>query len=249
MKLIDYFDRTCIIHLPERVDRFLALERELKPLGIDIRGPKVQIPYAPRPEDANGFPSRGVYGSFLSHYGILRDALQDKLNTVWVLEDDAIFSRRMALEQDRIVDFLQGTEWDICYFGHSLNRELDGMERGFVRYHGEFRWAHCYAVHGRVLPRLVGYLEETMTNPRGHPRGGRVYIDGAYALFRRFNPDIASLVANPAISLQKGCVSSLGESHWYDRQPFTLPLVTVARRVRDELWRRTGLYFPVKTFN
>lgn len=63
MKFIDYFDRISIIHLPERTDRYQALERELK--SIDIKHPKVRIPFAPRPDDAYGFTSKGVYGSFL----------------------------------------------------------------------------------------------------------------------------------------------------------------------------------------
>ena len=43
-------------------------------MGIDIPLPEVQVPYVRRPEDANGFPSRGVYGNFLTHLGILREA-------------------------------------------------------------------------------------------------------------------------------------------------------------------------------
>ena len=241
MKLIEYFDRTSIIHLPDRVDRFLALEHELKILDTEIHDPKIEVPFAPRPDDANGYSSRGVFGSFLSHYEILKKALNDGLESVWVLEDDAIFSRRLGREQEAVVDFLQKSPWEICYLGHTLRRELVPLEKGLIRYSGPFYWAHCYAVHRRVLPRLVAYLEETMSNPPGHPRGGRVYIDAAYSLFRQLYPDVVSLVANPVMSRQKGCLSSLGGGRWYDRSPLTRPLVSLAREARDECWRRTGL--------
>ena len=36
MKLADYFDRTSIIHLPDRKDRYRALAHELRILGMDI---------------------------------------------------------------------------------------------------------------------------------------------------------------------------------------------------------------------
>jgi hypothetical protein len=54
-KLFEYFDRVAIVYLPERGDR-------------------CKIPPAPKPDEANGFPSRGVYGSFLSHVNIIHDA-------------------------------------------------------------------------------------------------------------------------------------------------------------------------------
>ena len=44
MRFIDYFDRISIIHLPERTDRYEALECELKCIDIDIKHPKVRNP-------------------------------------------------------------------------------------------------------------------------------------------------------------------------------------------------------------
>ena len=120
MTLYEYFDRIAIIHLPERRDRFESLSAELRGMGVDIRQPKVQIPHAPRPSDENGFPSRGVYGNFLSHLGILRQAWKDGLQTIWVLEDDAIFSRRMCREQAGLVERLKQCDWDLCFFGHCV---------------------------------------------------------------------------------------------------------------------------------
>jgi GR25 family glycosyltransferase involved in LPS biosynthesis len=237
MTLYEYFDRVAIIHLPERRDRLQSLSAELRRMGADIQEPKVQIPYAPRPSDANGFPSRGVYGNFLSHLGILREALKDGLQTIWVLEDDAIFSRRMYREQAAMVERLQQSDWDLCFFGHSLTPELANQPTGLVPPKGDFMWMHCYAVHARVLPRLVAYLERAVDLPSGHPDGGKLYIDGAFTLFRRFNPDVVTLVCNPALSLQKRCPSGLNEPKWFDKVALTRPLVSLARRARDEWWK------------
>ena len=55
MRLIDYFERLYIIHLPERTDRYHALSRELAAIGVAIEGPKVRLPPPPRPQESNGF--------------------------------------------------------------------------------------------------------------------------------------------------------------------------------------------------
>lgn len=237
--LIDYFDRLYIIHLPEREDRYAALKQELAGLGIDIKDSKVRIPYAPRPDDANQFRSRGVYGNFLSHLEILRESLQDNLSKVWILEDDAIFRRclRKPNEQNKLVQQLENLDWGMCYLGHPLTDELREYPQGLVSFPGFFKWAHCYCIHSSILPKLVEYLEETLINPPGHPRGGRMYIDGAFTLFRRLHPEVNCLVSNPNLSTQKGSVSSLAGGQWYDRLNVTRLLATGARGVRDEIWR------------
>lgn len=240
MNLYEYFDRISIIHLSERKDRLDALSRELRGLGIDIGHPKIQIPHAPRPPGTDSWPSRGVYGNFLSHLGILRSALDDNLRNVLVLEDDAIFSRRMCRSQAALVETLEKTAWDLCFLGHSLTKELNQLPRGFVAPNADFIWAHCYAVNRRVLPRLVAYLERATVLPAGHPDGARLYIDGAFTLFRRLDPDVITLISNPVLSMQKGSVSNLGHHRWYDQVAVAQPLVALARSARDQWWRIRG---------
>jgi hypothetical protein len=237
MTLYEYFDRIAIIHLPERRDRFESLAAELHDIEIDIRQAKIQIPPAPVPNEWDGWPSRGVYGNFLSHLGILKNALKDGLQTIWILEDDAIFSRRMRRDQGMLTTELNSREWDLCFIGHSLGAELDGQAEGLVASNSGFIWAHCYAVHARILPRLVTYLEQAVSLPPHHPQGSRLYIDAAFTLFRRSNPDVVTLVCNPALSIQKGCYSSLNARKWYDSVAATRPLVSLARRARDHWWK------------
>lgn len=166
--------------------------------------------------------------------------MHDGVESVWILEDDAIFRSNFAANQEEVAAYLSGNDWDFCYIGHTLASELANLAHGLIPFSGPFFWAHCYAVHRRVLPRLVDYLEETLINPPGHPRGGKVYIDAAYTLFRRLYPDVITLVSNPVLSVQRGSPSSLVNGRWYDHYTLTRPLVAICRKMRDEVWRRTG---------
>jgi glycosyl transferase, family 25 len=246
MTLLDYFDRICIIHLKARADRYRELARELRRLGIEITHGKVLLPDAPMPSEASGFPSKSIYGNFLSHLEILKSAQRDGLRSIWVLEDDAIFSHRFVREQNKVASFLSRSQWDICFFGHTLTKELDDLDVGLPRFSGPFLWAHCYAVHSRILPRLIAYLEETRQRTSDHPHGDRMYIDHAYNLFRKLNPDVITLVGNPVLSVQSSSQSSLGELRWYKKHPLARPAVKLAFAIRDECWRWTDHFYTFR---
>jgi glycosyl transferase family 25 len=234
--ILDYFDRLAIVHLPDRKDRYRALKQELSRVGIEIESSKVSIPDPPMPESANGFRSRGVYGSFLSHLEIIENAYRDGLETVWVLEDDAIFSRRFRMQQTAIAKYLRANDWDQLFIGHTFFEELPASPTGLLRYSGPFIWAHCYAVHRRIMPRLIEYLRTTIDRETGHPEGGKLYIDAAYFFFRQLNPDVISVVSSPCLSVQKGSQSSLNSPRWYQRSGFGA-VANLAREIRDEFWR------------
>ena len=85
---------------------------------------------------------------------------------------------------------------------------------------------------------MIGYLKETMEHPAGHPRGGKMYIDGAFSMFRDIFPRVQVLVANPCLSVQRGCPSSLSNARWYDNVRAIREIAQGARLVRDEIWRR-----------
>ncbi|WP_156795535.1 glycosyltransferase family 25 protein [Bradyrhizobium icense] len=237
----DYFDRIAVIHLPARTDRFRALDRELSRAGFDIGHPKVVFPEPPMPNEANGFRSQGVYGNFLSHLGIIEGAYKDNLDTVLVLEDDAIFSNRFRAKQPDLVAALDASPWDMCFIGHSLTSGLPNSPTGLIRFSGPFIWAHCYAVHRRVMPRLIQFMQDTLVRPSGHPDGGRMYIDATFTFFRKSNPDVVSLISSPCLSIQRGSQSSLNAKLWYVKNPVTNFAANTARAVRDEFWRQGWL--------
>ncbi len=243
---LDYFGQVSIIHLRERIERFNALKNELARIGVDIHDERVLIPDAPRPDDSYGFPSRSIYGNFLSHLDILRKARDENSHSVLILEDDAIFRSFFAdrAYQEQIVKTLESELWGLCYFGHPITDQLSDQPIGLITTPLMFHWAHCYAVHQRVLSDLVAYLEATIETSAGHPDGGKMYIDGALSMFRSRMTGIKVLVSNPAISIQGGSPSGIATRSWYDRlSVLSKPLILV-RAARDELWRRTGIQNP-----
>ncbi len=244
--LLEICGRVEIIHLRERTDRYWRLAKELSHIGIAMTDPRVRIPDAPRPADANGFPSRGIYGNFLSHLDILRRAMLDDLPCAWVLEDDALFRSSLRSEdvQQELCRTIASMPWDFLFPGHALGPELAKLDRGLIYSDLEFKWSHCYMVHKRALPRVVDYLEKVIERPAGHPEGGKMYIDGAYSLFRSQNKDIRTLIANPVLSIQRGSDSSLANGSGPDRRALMKNVTSGARVARDELWRRTGVHWP-----
>ena len=241
MGILDYFNRLAIVHLPNRDDRLRALTKELARIEVDIDSPKVTIPDPPMPEKSNGFTSRGVYGSFLSHVEIIENAYRDGLDSVWVLEDDAIFSRRFRSQQHRIASYLRDHEWDLCFIGHTVHNRLPDSPTGLLRFSGPFIWAHSYAVHRRIMARLIEYLRLNETRETGHPDGGKMYIDAAFFFFRQQNPDVICLVSSPCLSVQKGSPSSLSPNR-YERYSGARFLMNLARAMRDECWRQGWMH-------
>lgn len=244
--LLDYCGRVEIVHLPDRTDRYWRLARELAGLGIAMTDSRVRIPHAPRPEGANGFTDRGVHGNFLSHLDILKRASSDGLAAAWVLEDDAIFRTRLLDldNQTRIVSQLSTDSWDLCYLGHPISKLMTNRPTGLIACELVFKWSHCYLVSKKFLPELVLYLEQVLQRPEGHPQGGRMYFDGALSHIRLMRPEIRTLVYNPALSVQAGSLSNLGQNRWYDGLTHFHRLAGHARDARDRIWRRTGYHWP-----
>ena len=247
MPILDFCDRIEIIHMPNRVDRMVALKPQLARIGISIDDPKVHIPHAPTPADPFGFPSKGVHGNFLSHLDILTRALNENRKNVLILEDDAIFRSLFSNRefQQRFICQASKIAWDFCFIGHSVNVPSSACEPNLVQCNAPFKWSHCYLVNGAVLPRLVNYLNKVLHRQAGHPDGGKMYIDGALSMFRTLNPDCVCLISKPCISIQAGSPSGLGGGRWYDHNPLTNRIITSMRRSRDEIWRATGC-FPTR---
>lgn len=68
------------------------------------------------------------------------------------------FSKRFRKRQKVIAEYLRANEWDQLFLRHSFLEELPASPTGLLRYSGPFLWAHPYAVHRRIIPRLIEYL-------------------------------------------------------------------------------------------
>jgi hypothetical protein len=146
---LGFFDQVRIINLPSRADRRQETESEFSANGFP--GPASCGLFFPAiaPEDAAGFPNRGVRGCYLSHLSILRQARDAGANRVLILEDDIAFVRDIASLGLQAVLALDEQAWDIAYFGHALPSLPDAPHWEIVSQ--PMLLAHCYAVNGPAL--------------------------------------------------------------------------------------------------
>jgi hypothetical protein len=236
-ELIDYFDRSYIINLPERRDRREEMLGELERLGATVDGERLQFFAAVKSQETHGFPSLGAYGCFMSHLGVLRDAREAGASSVLIMEDDLSVSRFLATHQGAVVRRLQETPWDIVYLGHTVSAKQQG-ELHLEPYHDAIIGSHFIAVRGHALDRVIAFFELVRSRPGGHPEGGPMHVDGAYSTFRQQNPDLAHMIVVPSLGGQRSSPSDIAGRKWFDRTPGLRRLARLARKLRQR--RRRG---------
>ena len=128
-----------------------------------------------------------------------------------------------------MIEALKSGDWDLVFFGHSVRGQLPKSLNNLIRFRGDFIWAHCYAVHRAIMPRLISYLRGTIDLEK-------MYIDGALNEFRKANDDVVCLITSPCSSIQKGSSSSLAKRRFYDRTEIKFVL-SLAREARDYFWK------------
>lgn len=186
--LLDFFDKTYIINLPERLDRRKDMEFQLRRLGGDEALERVCFFPAIKPVDKGDFPSIGARGCFMSHLEVLRDAKHHNLKRILIMEDDLSFSRFLLDKEDLVVKELQETNWDFAYLGHQIDdvvAEKPNLSHIFQSYSQGIRLTHFFAVNQTSILLLVDFLEAILQRPAGFPEGGPMHVDGAYSTFRQ----------------------------------------------------------------
>jgi hypothetical protein len=201
---------------------------------------------AVKPDTAGAFPSVGARGCFLSHLGILRQALQEEHRTFMILEDDAAFSEVFRTGYAAILDPLRdgAGDWDgnwaIAYPGHQIPK-MPGPEAARTEHwrvlpaETGVRTTHAMILHHRVVAPLIDYFEQMAARPAGHHAGGPMHVDGAYSWFRRDHPDLVTLVTPRSYILQRPSHSDIAPPTWKDRLPF----VRILRRIKSRLKSNT----------
>jgi glycosyl transferase, family 25 len=204
----DHFGLTRVINLADRKDRYREVERQLEQLGTAFVADKVEVFPAVRVAGAEGFPSPGVRGCFLSHLGVLQDARARGVASVLVIEDDLEVSARDIPRLESVLKQLPAQPWGVLHLGHIL--ELRGSGAASLQpFDGPIQTAHFYAIHRDILDRLIAYLEGCLVRPPGDPIGGPMHFDGALTMFRAANPGVATLVAQPSLGGQRSSRSDI----------------------------------------
>ncbi len=231
--LTKHFERSYVINLPSRRDRQRGMARELARWGVGFASGTVEIFPAIRPQDPGDFPSLGARGCFMSHLGVLRQALSRGPSSVLIMEDDLAIDTQLASVEQALIHTLSSVPWSLVYFGHTavdLPRSSDVL----VRSEADTICAHFYGVSAQGLPGLVDYLEKVLTRPAGHPDGGPMHFDGALTMFRDQNPG-STLFASPSLGSQRSSRSDIAPLKWFDQVPLVRGAVTHARRLRESV--------------
>lgn len=227
----DYIDRCVVINLPSRTDRKRDMLQELHRhrLNADFLS-------AIRPDDKAGFPSIGARGCFLSHLTLLKQARDDGVKNLVIMEDDLTISDQFDQAQQGLIDTLDSRPWAFAYFGHRLDLE-EQHAAAMIPHTGPIIAAHFVGINGTVLPTLVDFLETMLKREPGHPDGGPMHVDGAYSTFREQHPELVTLVANPPMGSQRSSISDITNTNRWQMVPFIRPLFSMAYSVKN-WWKR-----------
>lgn len=222
-----------LVNLPYRADRRAEFAKQLQGLGLTYDHPKVQLFAAIRPDSAEGFPTIGTRGCFLSHLGILQQALARGWDRVLICEDDLDFTAHTPARLPGITAALERTDWSMFYGGYGDEVSGQKVAPGLVRVDPDsgVSCTHFYAVRGPAIADLVRYLEQMLARDPGHPDGGPMHYDGALCWFRKAHPQHVTLAALPPIGVQRPSRTDVHDLRWFDRWPGIRSLASLARKV------------------
>lgn len=201
------FDSIRIISLPERLDRRREVGKEMARVGLKVGEGSVRMFDAIKPAEADGFPSVGSRGCYLSHLQVLRDAIRDGTRHLLVVEDDAMFTREIN-NAGALLALCKSGDWDFLYPGHLKLPAIPGPLR-WVPKDDWLMCTHAYAVNQRILKPLVAYLEDCLARPEGHVDGGPMHVDAAYNYFMRDNPEVLTYRSSRAVVIQRSSQSDI----------------------------------------
>jgi glycosyl transferase family 25 len=231
MSLFDVFERIVVINLVERNDRRRHVLGELASVGIDENDPRFRIFAAVRPDDAGGFPSIGARGCFMSHLGVIEEALRDGVERLLVVEDDLRLEPAVHKQQPALAERLLEGNWDFAYLGHVEAVPGDQAAPQWLTTDVPVHCTHFYALNKRVLLPLHDYLQSCLTRPVGSDDGGPMHVDGAYSMFRARHA-VTTLIAAPSLGGQRSSRSDIYPNRWFDRLPVLRFIAGLARDIR-----------------
>lgn len=232
----EYFDRVWIINLAERSDRRRRITRELERIGLPLTPGRVEIFPGIRKAAAEGFPSPGYHGCFLSHRGLFALGASCGAARVLVLEDDVVFHPDFKQrEQQAVAELRAQPDWGLVHFGYEAEGVAPG--RGLLPSPRTIVGSHFYAVNGPVLAPMRQWYDDSLSRPAGHPQGSRISPDGTMNHFRWAHPEVRAFVHAPILGRQWNSASDLANRHWIDRVPLLGgALRAAAQLLRSQRW-------------
>lgn len=234
-RILERFGHVYVINLPYRTDRRREVEAQLRIVGLSFAHPGVTLFAACRPEDPGDWPGVGVRGCFMSHLGVLTDAVEAGRDRILILEDDFDWSAAFLRHGHETLDALAELDWRFLHGGHV--REGDrAPEAVAVAPETSLTLTHFIALAGGAVAEAQSWLSEVSRRAAGDPRGGPMHVDGAYSWLRRADPNMAAYTFAPAIGAQRASRTDIHAQRWYDSNPVTARLASFYRAARNR-WR------------
>lgn len=228
------FDRIYVINLPERSDRRKEVLAELKRVGLRHDDPLVQVWRAVRPSDRGDFRSIGARGCFLSHLGVLEDAIAQGLDRILIIEDDMDWTAQV-LSPEFDATALRDVDWLFVHGGKgdvTLGPNAKLRMRPIPPSEG-LALTHFIALREPAISLAARYLSAMLGRPGGSPEGGPMDVDGAYSWFRKDHPEVAAFLCEPSLARQRSSRSDITDAMGW-RATW---LGDAARRVRRAVQR------------
>jgi glycosyl transferase family 25 len=217
------YDRIRIVNLRERDDRRREMLGELKRLHL-TGDPRVQFFEAVAPADGAPWRSRGERGCYLSHLGILEEAMQAG-ESVLILEDDCDFT-----------DAAASSDWGArsqIFYGGFGSSDYSALAESNIQ------GSHCMGFSRDVVPLAVAFLRDLAARPSPPP------IDGAYVRLRRAHPEIKTEFAVPQVAVQRQSASDIAPGR-FDGSAWLRWPVQILRRLNRGRYRRRKMLEGVR---
>jgi glycosyl transferase, family 25 len=224
--------RKIVINLRSREDRRAEMEAQLSRIGW-----QAEFFAAVRPEGANGFPSIGAHGCFLSHLSILRQAKENGFDSLVIMEDDLDFVDGFREKWEAALSqLLNAAAWSIFYPGNTLNMQGTGLKQ--LRPLEPMRCTHFMMFNSEAIGTIVSELEKILARPPGHPDGGPMHVDGAYSTIRAQNPELTTFCYSPTLGYQRASRTDIGENKIFDRIEFLRTPIRKLRKIKSFILKR-----------
>jgi GR25 family glycosyltransferase involved in LPS biosynthesis len=103
---------------------------------------------------------KGAWGCYRSHHSIIKKCIEEKINSVLILEDDAIFGDDFNDRSKELFENLP-TDWEMCYLGgQHLAKPHDIVINNTVGVGTNVNRTHAYAINKTGFTKLDYYLSQ-----------------------------------------------------------------------------------------
>ncbi|PHS02288.1 MAG: glycosyl transferase family 25 [Blastopirellula sp.] len=161
MVLEKYFERVYCVNLDRRPDRWEAFQA-----GVPKDWPFVKIKRVSAVDGERCTPpswwkqGKGAWGCYKTHLGLIEKCLNENVNSVLLLEDDATFPDSFL---EDVAQYLKHVpyHWGMLYLGGQHLQADQGQPKKFndwVYQPFNVNRTHAWALHGRCMKKTYQYL-------------------------------------------------------------------------------------------